>query len=243
MKYCKLFLTIYIIVLSLIPIYAKPLNYSINATQEEYENILFFLAGEKYSNYKMNVQFNNIQKTYHLELKSSKNFLKKIKVNLDRYRTIVNSIPKPKYLNSLNDTNDEKKLKFYIMEENIKGIKSILSKLNNINFSYNNSYTPLYYAISTDNINIVKLLIQKGIHVNYKNDEKITPLHHASKFGNIEIVRLLISHGALVNEQDIRGRTPLHYASNMGYKDIIHLLLAKGANKDILDLSGHKPNF
>lgn len=205
---------------------------------------MFFLAGETAVAYKMNVSFNTIKKVYRLTINGNMKLIKELKKNLKRYKTIVKKIPQPKYLNTMNNTLDEKKLKHYIMTENINGIKTTISKLNHINFSYDSSYTPLYYAISTDNIEIVELLINEGIRVNYDNsNEKITPLHHASKFGNIEIVRLLLEHGAIVNSKDIKGKTALHYASDKGYKDIIYLLLSKGAKKDIIDQYGLTPRF
>jgi len=245
MKNMNIIFTIFFIIPSFISILnAKTFNFKANVNQKEYENIMFFLAGEIDKSYKMSIIFNQVRKKYIINIIGEKFFLKKLKKNLKRYKTIVKNIPKPKYLNTMNNTLYEKKLKYYIMIENINGIKKTIRRLNNINFSYNSSYTPLYYAISTDNIKIVELLIEEGIHVNYNNsNERMTPLHHASKFGNIEIVRLLLNHGAIVNATDIMGKTPLHYASDKNYKDIIYLLLSKGANKNITDLSGYKPRF
>jgi hypothetical protein len=245
MKNINFFFTIIFLIVSIVSIsQAKASNFSISVNQKEYENIMFFLAGETAVNYKMNISFDKIKKIYILKINGNIKLIEELKKNLKRYKTIVKKIPQPKYLNTMNNTLDEKKLKHYIMTENIKRIREIIPKLNHINFSYDSSYTPLYYAISTDNIKIVELLIQQGLHVNYNNsNEKLTPLHHASKFGNIEIVRLLLEHGAIVNRKDIKGRTALHYASDMGYKDIIYLLLSKGAKKDIIDQYGLTPRF
>jgi len=245
MKNINLFIKIFFLTISFSLIsQAKVSSFTININQKEYENVMFFLAGETAISYKMNISFDKIKKIYILSISGDIKLIEELKKNLQRYKTIVKKIPQPKYLNTLNNTLDEKKLKYYIMTENIKGIKETLSKLNHINFSFDNSYTPLYYAISTDNIKIVELLIEQGIHVNYTHsNEIVTPLHHASKFGNVEIVRLLLNHGAIVNVRDAKGRTALHYASDKGYKDIIYLLLSKGAKKNIIDQYGLTPKF
>lgn len=226
-------------------LYAKS-TYSINATQKEYENIIFSLSVNKYANdfhYSMNVKFNKKNNYYHIKFIGNKLFLKEIQNNLKNYREILKKIPPIKPINSFKHIKKREDLKQYIMSSDINNIKKTISKLKHINFQYKNSYTPIYYAISSGNIKIVQLLIKSGSDINFVNIENITPLHHAVKYGDIDIIDLILSQGAIINSQDAQGKTPLHYAAERNYQEIIYYLIGKGANKHITDFGGETPRF
>jgi len=226
-------------------IYSKD-TYSINATQKEYENIIFSLSANKYSTtfkYTMLVNFNKKKNHYHMNFIGNKLFLKELKNNLKNYREMLKKIPPIKSVNTLKNIKSREVLKQYIMSNNLKKIKKTIAKLKHVNFQYKNSYTPLYYAISSGNIEIVKLLIDAGSDVNFVNIQNITPLHHAVKYGDINIIDLILSQGATINSQDTQGSTPLHYAVERNYQEIIYYLIGKGANRNIADFGGEVPRF
>jgi len=125
----------------------------------------------------------------------------------------------------------KKKILLFIDNNNLIGLKKILSKLHNINFTYKSKKlnTPLYFAIQSNNLQIVKLFYKNGANINYKNIDKITPLHYAVIHSSIDIVRFLVSKGSKINSQDKFGRTPLHYSSIENKSLIRRFLLSKSA--------------
>ncbi|HFU76214.1 MAG TPA: ankyrin repeat domain-containing protein [Arcobacter sp.] len=224
--------------------YTKPISkLEILTTSDEYENVIFFLSSQKKQTYSISIDFKPLNNTYSIKFKGNNIFLKKVRKNLLNYRQVLSKIPKTQKTNNFNSPKVMLELKLHIMNNDLKKIKKTILKLNNINFSYKNSYTPIYYAISSGNIKIVELLLKNGTDVNYLNIDYLTPLHHAVIFGDLEIVRLLLTYKADVNAQDKQGLTPLHYAADLGYKDIIYLLQAKGANQNIQDFGGLSPRF
>jgi ankyrin repeat protein len=86
--------------------------------------------------------------------------------------------------------------------------------------SYNEGYTPLYYAIKGEYTKTVKLLLERGANpyppkrIQYSDfSSKSSLLHNAVLTGKIEIVKALLQKGAPINikDADFMKSTPLEY--------------------------------
>lgn len=135
---------------------------------------------------------------------------------------------------SLENINDE--WGDIMINNSTEKIESLLNRGANINFQYNDGYTPLMLASSKNQIKIVELLLNRGADVNMQNKYGHTALMIANFNNSYKIVKLLLNRGANVNHQDNYGDTALIYSYDSCKK--IELLLNNGSDPFIKNNEG-----
>lgn len=105
-----------------------------------------------------------------------------------------------------------------------------------INFTYEDSTTPLLLACRENRINTAQFLLDHKANVNGKTNNGWTPLIDACARGNITMIRFLLKNKADVDVQTNSGTTALMFACRIGNFDIAELLIKEGnANIDLRD--------
>ncbi|CAK8989225.1 unnamed protein product [Durusdinium trenchii] len=101
----------------------------------------------------------------------------------------------------------------------------------NVNGTFDQGFTPLFYAATSGAFEVAKWLVEERADVNASNETKRTPLHWASRNGHIKVVELLLGARAAMNGPDGTGRNPLALA--IGYKqtEVVELLRKAGAEE------------
>eukprot|EP00913_Durusdinium_trenchii_P030800 g28846.t1 len=118
----------------------------------------------------------------------------------------------------------------------------------NVNGTFDQGFTPLFYAATSGAFEVAKWLVEdpnlsrERADVNASNETKRTPLHWASRNGHIKVVELLLGARAAMNGPDGTGRNPLALA--IGYKqtEVVELLRKAGAEagqltRDVSEMS------
>jgi hypothetical protein len=108
-------------------------------------------------------------------------------------------------------------------------VKELIKKGADINQSYKDGGSLLYWLASGGYVDAAKIAIDNGADVNKPDDHGRTPLHEASINGRVNMVKLLIERGANPNARDDRGNTPLMEASLTNHNAVVVYLLQHGA--------------
>ena len=128
--------------------------------------------------------------------------------------------------------------------DNVKLVKALLKRGDDVNAVDDNGRTPLMLAISEmynfEVFEVVKALLQHGANVNAADNAGQTPLMFAvNKKYNFEVVEALLKRGANVNATDNAGQTPLMFALSIDDNDhVVETLLKHGADISIEDSAG-----
>jgi len=111
---------------------------------------------------------------------------------------------------------------------NHKGaVNVILKYIKTVNYTMNNSDTPLITAASGSDSEIVKLLIEKGARVNDSNSEIDTPLYTSLRNNKVDNAMVLLENGANPN---IGVKYLSENMQSKYKKKIIKVLMEKGIN-------------
>jgi len=115
-----------------------------------------------------------------------------------------------------------------------------------VNFIFENKWTPLAIATKKGAFSIARLLIKNGAKVNLSGKiKKQTPLHFAffnkQKEGKYQIAQYLIDSGADINAKDAEGRTPLFWSVVNHDDDGLELLLRAEADFREKNNKGESP--
>lgn len=124
---------------------------------------------------------------------------------------------------------DEKLVIKAIKSGNITFLKDFLTDRSDVDCSFSNGKSGLYYAIKYDRLEICNLLLTKGADPDLVVGKHST-LIWAIKFDRRRMVRLIIEYGAGVNQADKKGDTPLIYAAKINNSRICKILIDRGAN-------------
>ncbi|CZR56422.1 uncharacterized protein PAC_06310 [Phialocephala subalpina] len=108
--------------------------------------------------------------------------------------------------------------------------------INNVKWgerSWDELYTPLYYAAILNAFEVVQFLLEKGCDIEERSPgpkDHQSALYGAAYFGRQNMVRALLDAGADINAKSGRYGDALHVAVFMGDRDIVYLLLDRGAD-------------
>jgi ankyrin repeat protein len=118
-------------------------------------------------------------------------------------------------------------------EPDLDIIRTLIDMHANLDWMYDNIFTPLHYSAFNNKPEITKILIDSGANVNIKNEKDMTPLHIASLKNSSDICKMLLRAGADKNSKDSGGYIPLHWAIKACNIDIVNLLLDYEADPNI----------
>ena len=99
-----------------------------------------------------------------------------------------------------------------------------------IEYSAENSVSPLAKACWDGREEIVRYLLEKGANVNVTTSDGTTPLLEAVRRERPVIVGMLLAKGAKPNQRDSRQMTPLGTAAGVGSVEVIELLVKAKAD-------------
>ena len=120
-------------------------------------------------------------------------------------------------------------------------IKKIIQKGVNLNYLFENDWTPLIWAANDGKIEICELLLAEGAHSHIQEKDGFTALILAAGKGNLKLVQRLVKQKEDVNIVDKSGWSALTWAASFGYFEILELLIAQGALVDVQDNNGLTP--
>jgi len=128
----------------------------------------------------------------------------------------------------------QQQLFYYCKKADIDGIKSIASKINDINArddsaSAQNPYishnTALHYSVLSGSLETVKVIYDLEAKLETVNKLQSTPLHLAASLGYTEIADFLIKMKANIEAKNKIKNTPLHCAVYAGHVETVKCLL------------------
>jgi ankyrin repeat protein len=131
-----------------------------------------------------------------------------------------------------------------VADDNLKEVRSLISKGANVNAKDNEGRTPLFYAVENGHSLLCDLLIVKGADVNVKDEAGDTPLHYAARLvshGDWRLAAELARRGADVNATNNQHQTPLHIALEGGtnaHSHVASMLLWNDVNTNAEDSKG-----
>lgn len=125
----------------------------------------------------------------------------------------------------------------------LRKIKELLGRGENVNARDAIGYTPLHYAAKSGHLDVVQFLVENGADVNAisLNEFLETPLHMAVSSGRLDVVRFLVERGAHVDSLDGVLMTPLHWAAGGCNLEVVRFLVEKGANVNARNMYGATP--
>ncbi len=138
-------------------------------------------------------------------------------------------------------------LLFAVNGENVEGVKELISRGANVNFSVsmNNDLrgrTALMNAANQENNEIIKVLLAAGANPHTFERHGWSPLHYAARRDNLDSLRLFHRYGIDLNlrapECECRGETPLMIAARFGNVATIKELIKLGADPEVQDRYG-----
>ncbi|CAJ1359624.1 unnamed protein product [Effrenium voratum] len=100
-----------------------------------------------------------------------------------------------------------------------------------INSTFDQGFTPLFYAATSGAFEVCKWLLEERANVNASNDTKRTPLHWAARNGHAKVVEILLEARAEMNGPDGTGRTPLALALGYQQEEAVEILRKAGAEE------------
>jgi len=121
-----------------------------------------------------------------------------------------------------------------IIQKNLKKVKTLIARGDDIQAVVNDGATPLHYAAYLPHAQIARFLLQNGARADAKNAKGETPLHevarHLHQEGDEATIGILLDAGASLSAQDNDGATPLHKAAMGGHYEAAKILLDQGAD-------------
>jgi len=100
-----------------------------------------------------------------------------------------------------------------------------------VNGTYENDFTPLFYAATSGQAEVAKWLLEVKANVNASNETKRMPLHWAARNGHDKVVEVLIEAKAELNGEDGTGRSPLALALGYDRSEAAEMLRKAGAKE------------
>eukprot|EP00930_Biecheleria_cincta_P022539 TRINITY_DN16455_c0_g1_i1.p1 TRINITY_DN16455_c0_g1~~TRINITY_DN16455_c0_g1_i1.p1 ORF type:complete len:386 (-),score=90.84 TRINITY_DN16455_c0_g1_i1:164-1321(-) len=100
-----------------------------------------------------------------------------------------------------------------------------------VNGTYENGFTPLFYAATSGHAEVAKWLLEVKADVLASNETKRTPLHWAARNGHSKVAELLIEAKAELNGEDGTGRSPLALALGYDRPEVAEMLRKAGAEE------------
>lgn len=125
---------------------------------------------------------------------------------------------------------NETKLHAAAANDDMAGIRDILSKGINIDAKDKSGRTALLVATQGNKVNAAKALIEAGANVNAKDNINDSPYLYAGARGHLEILRMTLSHGADLRSTNRYGGTALIPASERGHVETVRTLLQAGVD-------------
>uniref|UniRef100_A0A671YYC6 Protein kinase domain-containing protein n=1 Tax=Sparus aurata TaxID=8175 RepID=A0A671YYC6_SPAAU len=122
-----------------------------------------------------------------------------------------------------------------VFDNNLKKLKKLLKKNNNINELYpctecNDYISPLTAAVVTHNRDIFTFLLQQGANPNNVSEQGFTPLHYVSLYkAPLDFVELLLEARANPKGCNLQPFTPLQAAAINDREDVVKVLISAGA--------------
>lgn len=114
----------------------------------------------------------------------------------------------------------------------LDGAKSLINEPEvDVNGTYENGFTPLFYAATSGHAEVAKWLLEVKADVRASNETKRTPLHWAARNGHDKVVELLIDAKAELNGEDGTGRSPLALALGYNRPEVAERLRKAGAEE------------
>lgn len=162
----------------------------------------------------------------------------------------------------VDELSPQQQLYYFCKKADIDGIKSIASKIEDINdhdyqSSASNPYisenTALHYAVLSGSLDCVKVIYNLEAKLDAVNKLQSTPLHLAASLGYTEICDFLIRMKATLDAKNIIKNTPLHCAVYAGHVDAVRcilnhvddkrdaLLTVNGVNLSAVKYTAHDP--
>ena len=119
-----------------------------------------------------------------------------------------------------------------VTDNNVEGVKKLLSQGAHINAGSYYGVTPLMCAASGGNIALAQLLISQGADVSIKDAMGTTVLFYAIQKGDMKMVKFLVEMKAdLICASIVSGETPYDVAKANGFEEIASFLKSKGAKE------------
>ena len=110
-----------------------------------------------------------------------------------------------------------------------------------INATYKNERTALYWASVKKHVSMVRWLLERGADTEgwgWDLNLPCTVLIQAARQNSVKIVMLLIQHGAQIAVQDVHGWTALSCAACNGYLDVVTELVQHGTQINLQEKNG-----
>ncbi|MDA7845245.1 ankyrin repeat domain-containing protein [Rickettsiales bacterium] len=125
---------------------------------------------------------------------------------------------------------------FYLIEHKkpLSDLRSVLSKVNNMNATDKYGNTMLMHSISGLNLDATLLLLEGGVDINKGNKFGVSPLHLAVYKQDYRTVAVLLNYEIEIDLEDDTGMTPLMYAVMSGNILLVKMLVENGAMVDIV---------
>lgn len=128
-----------------------------------------------------------------------------------------------------------------IKNQNIDGVKEMISKGLDVNIPDKKGSSPLSYAIIYQNSEIINILTNSKADINFNSQNGMSPLHSAIRKNSIETTKLLLEKGVDVSQ---KLRYPyLHEAVLSENYEITDLLIQHNANVNDTDILGRSPLY
>jgi len=128
-----------------------------------------------------------------------------------------------------------------IRDNDVKKVKSILSKNRNV-VNVSRAYgSPLLISAEGGYIEIIKILLKHHADPNSTDSNGWTPLISACQFNHLNAVQLLLENNADPNLQCSLGNTALHAAARNDNVKILQVLLDHGSHMDVMNVDGWTP--
>jgi ankyrin repeat protein len=156
-----------------------------------------------------------------------------------------------KYENKLYFDDFAKEIVNATANDNAKKLKQLIKKHEdyNIDFSYNQGFTPLLYAALYNSNNTLKVLVNYGANVNKQNDKGDTPIILASSpfikselEKSLKIIKILIKAGADLNIKNNNNKDLFDIADN-NIKEFIKLKYPKKYQEYLMKKNAEKYNL
>lgn len=129
------------------------------------------------------------------------------------------------------------------LEKILLFLEESISNPYDIDYTFENGKSFLFYAIIYGNLVLVEKFLQmRPEMIKRKDDLGRTPLHYVIAVRQINLLMFFLKHpGVNINEQDKFGQTPLHYSALGGLANFYLCLKSKQADGNISDNYGMRP--
>ncbi|XP_041379074.1 ankyrin repeat domain-containing protein 39-like, partial [Gigantopelta aegis] len=116
----------------------------------------------------------------------------------------------------------------------LSGVKEILVRGTNINYTDESGWAALHYASFNGHTDIVEVLVNHNADINVVTTSGSTAVMLAAENRHHDVVLILTQKGANLDLVNKSGWAALHYASYKGHTDIVEVLVNHNADINVV---------